>query len=163
MIHQLTGASRGRRIARGQRGATLLISLIMLAVLALFGISAIRSSLVNLRIAGNSQLQLEAAAAAQRAIDARISSLATFTGAPAATSGNFDATGAGQNYSVSVAAPKCVYTKAAPGYSYLTADQAPKDTTWRITAVAQATDGSGVQVTLTEGIKVRLPVTATCN
>jgi Tfp pilus assembly protein PilX len=135
----------------------------MLAVLALFGVSAIRSSLVNLRIAGNSQLQLEASAAAQRAIDARISSLATFTGTPAQTSGSFDATGAGQNYSVTVSAPKCVYVKAAPGFSYLVADQAPKDTTWRISAVAQANDGSGVQVTLNEGIKVRLPTNATCN
>lgn len=56
-----------------QRGATLLVSLIMLVVLTLFVISAINLTNVNLRIAGNMQIQGETQAAAQQAIDQLIS------------------------------------------------------------------------------------------
>ena len=56
-----------------QRGATLVVSLIMLVVLTLLAVSGIRSSSVNLRIAGNMQMQAEASAAAQQAIEEVIS------------------------------------------------------------------------------------------
>lgn len=52
-----------------QRGATLLVSLIMLVVLTLFVISAINLTSVNLRIAGNMQIQKEIEAAAQIGIE----------------------------------------------------------------------------------------------
>jgi Tfp pilus assembly protein PilX len=151
-----------------QRGSTLLISLIMLAVLALFAVSSIRGSLVNLRIAGNSQYQLEAQMAAQRAIDDFVSSLDSFANPRTvnlvySTTANtgIDATGGGNAYNVTVAPPKCVYIKAVAGYSYSLAGQAPKDTTWRITSTA--TDvGSGAVLVINQGVKVVLPATATC-
>jgi hypothetical protein len=62
-----------------QRGATLLVALIMLVVLTLFVVSAISSSNTNLRIAGNMQIQNESAAAAQQAIEQVISSIAFTT------------------------------------------------------------------------------------
>lgn len=52
-----------------QSGATLVVSLIMLVVLTLLVVSAIRSGNTNLRIAGNMQVQAEAAAAAQQVIE----------------------------------------------------------------------------------------------
>ena len=56
-----------------QGGATLIVSLIMLVVLTLLAVSGIRSSSINLRIAGNMQQQEEANAAAQQAIEEVIS------------------------------------------------------------------------------------------
>lgn len=151
------------RVARAQRGATLVIALILLVILTLFGISAISTGLINLRIARNTQVVTEAQMAAQRVIDAKISDLASFTSpASAASTGvAIDATGGGTTYSVSFAQPDCFYIKPAPGYSYALAPQAPKDTTWRL--VATATDTStGASVEVRQGVKVRLPVNATC-
>ena len=54
---------------RRQRGATLLIGMIMLVVLTLLVLFAIRSGNTNLRIAGNMQTQAEVGAAAQQAIE----------------------------------------------------------------------------------------------
>lgn len=147
---------------RGQRGATLIIALILLVVLTLFGISAISTGVVNLRIARNTQVTTEAQNAAQRVIDTQISSLATFT-TPTASTANVDATGAGTTYSVAFAQPDCLYIRAAPGYSYALAGIAPKDTTWRVVATASdSTGGTGAGVRVTQGVKVRLPNNATC-
>lgn len=57
-----------------QRGATLIIGLVMLVVLTLLVISAIRSSNTNLRIVGNMQRQEEVSTAAQQATEQVISS-----------------------------------------------------------------------------------------
>lgn len=62
-----------------QRGATLLVSLIMLVVLTLFVISAINLTNVNLRIVGNMQIQKEIQAAAQQGIEKVISTSAMST------------------------------------------------------------------------------------
>lgn len=61
-----------KKFAR-QRGATLLVSLIMLVVLTLFAVTAINLSNTNLRIVRNMQLQAEAAADVQLAIENVIS------------------------------------------------------------------------------------------
>lgn len=52
-----------------QKGATLLVSMIMLIVLTLLVVYAIRSGNTNLRIAGNMQAQAEASAATQQVIE----------------------------------------------------------------------------------------------
>lgn len=54
---------------RSQRGATLLVGMIMMVVLTLLVVFAIRSGNTNLRIAGNMQVQAETAAATQQAIE----------------------------------------------------------------------------------------------
>jgi hypothetical protein len=56
-----------------QSGATLLVTLIMLIMLTLFAISAMNTSLMNLRMAGNMQARTEAFDATQRAIETAIS------------------------------------------------------------------------------------------
>ena len=52
-----------------QRGATLLVGMIMLVVLTLLVVFAIRSGNTNLKIAGNMQVQTEASAAVQQSIE----------------------------------------------------------------------------------------------
>jgi Tfp pilus assembly protein PilX len=149
-----------QQFRRAERGSALVIGLILLAVITLFGVGAISSGLVNLRIARNTQLAAEAQMAAQRVIDTKISALTTFT-APAASVSTVDATGGSTTYSVAFALPDCVFIRAAPGYSYDVNLQAPKDTTWRLVATATDT-GSGTSVQVLQGVKVRLPTNATC-
>ena len=145
-----------------QRGSALIISLILLVVLVLFGISAINTGLINLRISRNTQAAAEAQMAAQRVIDLKISDLATFNSpASAASTGPVDATGGGNTYSVSFPQPDCIYIRPAPGYSYVLTPNAPKDTTWRF--VANATDATtGTSVEVRQGVKVRLGTDAAC-
>jgi Tfp pilus assembly protein PilX len=146
-----------------QRGATLLISLIMLVVLTLFALSAINLSTSNLRIVGNMQRQLEATAAAQMAIEQIIGNISNFTAAPTTSQtvaidlNNDGAT----DFSVIVSPPSCKYTANAPGYSLSFSGSAPQNTMWDIQAVA--TDNlSGASVTVHQGIKVLLGAGATC-
>jgi len=82
-----------------QAGATLITALVMLIVLTLLTFSAIRSSMANLRIAGNAQVGAEAAAAAQQTIEQVISS--NFTSNPVAVTAVVGA------YTVSVPTPAC--------------------------------------------------------
>lgn len=56
-----------------QIGATLITALIMLIVLTLLVVSGIRASNTNLRIVGNMQMQEEAVAAVQQAIEKAVS------------------------------------------------------------------------------------------
>ena len=100
-------------IPRGQAGSALIISLIMLTLLTLFVLSAINSGTVNLRIAGNTQMQDEARAAAQRGIEQVVSSYANFDPTPTGLvatpiSINNDTLNNSGNYSVTVQAPVCL-------------------------------------------------------
>jgi Tfp pilus assembly protein PilX len=58
---------------RRQRGATLVVALVMLTLLALFAYTAHRTTLTDLKTAGNSQARMEALNAAQEAIEIAIS------------------------------------------------------------------------------------------
>lgn len=89
-----------------QRGATLLVALVMLVVLTLLVLSAIRSSGTNLRIAGNMQMQGEVTAAAQQAIEQVISG--NFTASPASSVITVDINNDGtQDYTANIAVPTC--------------------------------------------------------
>lgn len=59
---------------RFQRGATLLIALIMLVLLTLFAVSALNTGTTNLKVVGNMQAKSEALNAAQEAIETVLSS-----------------------------------------------------------------------------------------
>jgi Tfp pilus assembly protein PilX len=96
--------------ARRQAGSALVISMVMLVVLTLIVISIIKATNVNSRVAGNMQLQKEAEAAAQQAVETVIAT--PFYAAPAATSVAVDINGDGSNeYAVAVAQPTCVSQK----------------------------------------------------
>jgi hypothetical protein len=90
-----------------QTGATLITALVMLVVLTLLVLSAIRSSTVNLRIAGNMQMRNEAIAAGQQLIENVLSN--NFTSSPAATS--IIVPIGGTSYAASAAVPTCIGTR----------------------------------------------------
>ncbi len=90
-----------------QHGATLITALVMLVVLTLLVISAIQSSSVNLRVAGNMQIQQENVHAAQQASETYISN--DFTQNPATS--NVAVTINGQTYKAVVATPYCFGTR----------------------------------------------------
>ncbi len=72
-----------RNSIRRQRGATLLISLIMLVILTLFALAGFNLSSVNLKIAGNFQNQKFMEAVALQAIERVISTPTAFFPTPA--------------------------------------------------------------------------------
>jgi Tfp pilus assembly protein PilX len=59
---------------RAQRGATLIIALIMLVLLTLFAVSSFNTANTNLKVVGNMQQKTEALNAAQQAIETVVSS-----------------------------------------------------------------------------------------
>lgn len=144
-----------------QRGATLVVGLVMLVVLTLLVVSAIRSSNTSLRIVGNMQHQNEAKAATQQIIEQIISNIANFNAAPTTSQTfNIDINNDGTNdYSIVVLPPACKFITSATGYQY--GASAPKETYWDIQAIA--TDMTyGTTITVHQGVKVRLGVNATC-
>lgn len=96
----MTRAPSTFRSPRGQRGATLIIALVMLVALAMLGIWAYNGSTTNTRIVGNMQVRQESMDAAQAALETTISS-ALFTTAPAAVAASaVDVQVNGVNYAV---------------------------------------------------------------
>lgn len=144
-----------------QRGATLMVGLVMLVVLTLLVVSAMRSSTVNLRIAGNMQAKAEAAAAAQQAVEQVVSSSAIFY-TPAGQTITVDIDNDGDtDYTVQIEAPTCLKMTAASGYSALFAASAPQDSNWDVKSTVTDTR-TGAQVVLHQGIKVRLAAGSLC-
>lgn len=153
--------------ARRQRGATLIVGLIMLVIITLMMLTAFMMSSSNLKSVGNMQYRTEATAAANVAIEQVISSAVNFI-TPAAQTVVVGA------YSVAVAVPKCLYTtpvvippsggSADPNQIILDVGStgAPiivagyLDTYWDIAATVQ--DGlSGAKVEAHQGVRIRLP------
>ncbi|MBW6494488.1 MAG: hypothetical protein K0B16_08025 [Burkholderiaceae bacterium] len=101
-----------RTATHRQRGATLLITLVILLLLALIGFTAIGTSRMNQQVVGNAQFRQEAKAAAQQAIEYVLSS-SVFTSNPdfiAANPITIDVTGNGvADYSVAMLPkPACI-------------------------------------------------------
>jgi hypothetical protein len=114
----MTGASavRARRPAPArQRGAALFVVLVLLFAMAWFALSAFRISSQQLQIVGNTQADMQAAAAAQRAIDVTISSRdfatnpAAVARVPVAT--DVDGDGTADLVAKLEPAPKCIRTR----------------------------------------------------
>lgn len=90
-----------------ERGATLVIGLIMLVLLTLLGMSAFNSSTAYFKVIGNMQYQAEAGSAAQSALDQVLSHGAYFTAPTTApTSIGVDVNGDGDtDYTVALTQP----------------------------------------------------------
>ena len=97
---------------QSQRGITLIVSLIMLAVLTLIVVSAIRFGNINVKIAGNAQTEAEAAAATQVAIETMMKAVddAAKIDEVAAVPAMQVSTG-GATYVVSATKPACVLSR----------------------------------------------------
>lgn len=146
-----------------QRGTTLVLALVFLVILTLFAVSGVNTGIVNLRTANNQQMMVEAEASAQQQIEVVLNSVTPFESvAASATTTNVDANGDGYtDFVVVTQPPKCLEIRPAPGYSYEFAASAPKDTVWQV--VSAASDSVfGTSVTVRQGVKIRMPVSAVC-
>lgn len=139
-----------------QRGATLLVSLIMLILLTLFAVTGFNLSSVNLKITGNYMMEKRMEAVAQQAIEQLISTKTAFNMTPVASTicvnGGLACIG---GYSVAMAAPKCAYATTAKGYSKKIDELALEDTTWEVRAVV-ADALTGANATVVQGVSIRL-------
>lgn len=156
-----TAGFRKSRRASHQRGATLIIGLIMIVLITLIVVNAFTLSSSNLKSVGNMQVREEALAAANQAINKLISG--AFTDALGAQTFAVDINNDGANdYTVAVAIPTCTraliaYT-AAPSDVELSASMSSGSqwsTEWDIDSTV--TDpASGASVRVREGIRVLL-------
>ena len=149
-----------RRLA--QRGATLIVGLIMLVLITLIVINAFTMSSTNLKSVGNMQVRGEAIAAANQAIERVIDS--SFTNALGSQNIGVDINKDGvDDYTVAVATPVCLRaiqgtSASAPSGSETGGSltgSADWTTEWDISATV--TDvASGASVTVREGVRVLL-------
>lgn len=158
-------------VPRSQRGATLIIGLIMIVLITLIVVNAFMLSSSNLKSVGNMQVRDEAVAAANEAIELVISS--AFTDAPVAQSINVDINKDGvTDYVVALAQPLCIRvgpsTAASPSDVELgtaMSTGATWNTDWDIDAtVTDAASGAAVRVR--QGVRALLTQvqkTAVCN
>jgi len=150
-----------RRMPARQRGATLIIGLILLVLISLIVVNAFTLSSSNLKAVGNMQARDESVAATDQAIEKFIS--APFYTAVGTQTFTVDINGDGANdYTVKVAQPTCLGWKTADV-------AAPSDvempvamqhaaeylTDWDV-AGTLADSSSGASVEVHEGVRVRL-------
>jgi Tfp pilus assembly protein PilX len=134
-----------------QTGATLIVSLMMLAILALLGANAVNNSTTELRIAANMQSQQDAAAAIQDAIEQVIGSPSTFL-TPQAQTIRIQRANYGDTLEVQVAAPVCRSATPSEGYSAITGPPT-EDAVWEV--VASVTDpATGARAEVHQGVAV---------
>lgn len=173
-----------------QAGITLVMSLIMMVVLTLLVVSAVRFGNINLKIAGNAQTEAETAAATQVALEKMIEQVnltPNIANIPAQPSESVP-TG-GTTYTVSVAKPTCTFSKnivyteldptkaadkacfegADPGEVIFDKDGLPipkptacKNQNWDVKATLQPDGASGAQVSMLQGVSVRVGMQVQC-
>lgn len=142
-----------------QRGATLMVSLIILVMLTLFAISMINSSSLGLRIASNFQSQKVMEQGANQALEDFISVPANFDIATTTTPVCVDGAGVSctGGYHVIISMPACLRGSPAPGYSKKVGELAPDDVDWEVTAaIVDPNDNSKAYMRITEGVRVRM-------
>ena len=147
-----------------QRGATLIVGLIMLLLFTLMISTTFMLSSTNLKAVGNMQSRNEALAAANMAINLMMST--AFTTAPAADTVNVDLNNDGtDDYQVELAQPQCVEASLAAAtapssVTLATMSRSTWNTVWEIRAsVSDPLSGAatvvrtGVRVLLTQAEK----------
>ena len=150
--------------AKRQRGAVLLVSLVILMIITLFVISSANMSSSDLRMVGNFQNRMVQSQNAQQGIEIVLSDLNAFTVVspippfPRAVMVNrfpLSAGGMSAGDAVTVNAPVCLGTVIAAGYTAVN-NITLYDTTWSLTATS--TDAiTGATATITQGVRIRLP------
>ena len=153
--------AHGTNRARSQRGATLIIGLIMIVLITLIVVNAFTLSSSNLKSVGNMQVREEGLAAGNQVMEQVISS--TFTTAPAAQTVTVDINkDSTDDYTVAVDTPTCiratVASAAAPSDVELGAAMSAGstwNTDWEIGARVQDL-ATGADVRLKQGVRVLL-------
>ena len=151
---------------RDQRGATLVVGLIMLVLITVMVTSAFTLSTTNLQSVGNMQFRDSAVAAANKATEQLLSS--PFTDAPVAEIINVDLDNNGTtDYEVAFDVPTCigdaeiVLSGSAPSSVTLPASfglpaSTFHQTTWDLSARVSDAAVSGTSVHVRQGVRVLL-------
>jgi hypothetical protein len=155
---------------RLQRGATLIVGLIMLAVITLMVTAAFTLSDTNLKAVGNMQFRDEATAAANLAIENVITGSTEINPSPASGTFNVDIDNDGQtDYTVAVTAT-CIASSVVaegsgigqqgsvelPGLSVGGVGGGNFQTVWNIEALATS-NATGARVRVHQGVRRILP------
>jgi Tfp pilus assembly protein PilX len=149
---------------RSERGAALVVGLIMLVLITLMLITALNLGTTNFRAMSNMQFRSEAIAAANSAIETVMSS--DFTAAPAAQTVEVDFDNDDvPEYAVQIAEPQCIYAAQAfgadPSSLSLPASMSVAstwNTVWDLDAsVNEADNAGGASVRVRAGVRVLLP------
>ena len=165
-----------------QCGSTLFVSLILLVLMMMIVISIIKATNVNTKIAGNMQIQKEAEAAAQQAVESVVAT--DFINTPTATTVQVDVNQDGTaDYSVAVPKPACMsvqpikttqldITNSDDQGCFLSNQYQPgvssagnslcSNSVWEIQGTASDLNGSSTSVTTHQGIGVRVTSGTTC-
>lgn len=158
-----------------ERGATLMVVLIMLVMITLFVVSMVRLSSTNASIVGNMQAQKVVETEAVQAVEIAVNQYNFFndainnqnawasnaTSIPFSTLwSSYKPTAAGTTApltqaTITVSRPQCTYAAPATGYSALS-NVSPQDTHWdlQVDAVDNVT---GATTEIHQGLKMRLP------
>lgn len=154
---------RGGRVPdsrQGQRGATLIIGLIMIVLITLIVVSAFMISSTNLKAVGNIQIREESLAAVNQAIERVVES--PFAIAPVAQEIDVDINSDGiVDFTVQVAVPTCVkaWMAAAADPSDVELEGMSSGATWNTEwdIDARVDDAaSGASVRVRQGVRVLL-------
>lgn len=136
------------RLARRERGISLLVVLVMLVVLTLFALSAINLSTSNLKVVGNMQARQSNEAVASQAVETVMGNINYFT--TPSSSVPFTQSG----YTIAVSNRTCLFAAAATGYSAVIA-LAPEDTHWDF-QVTVTDNTTGASTVMRQGAKIRM-------
>ena len=146
-----------------ERGAALIVGMIMLVLITLMLVTALNLGTTNFRAMSNMQYRAEAVAAANEAIEQVMST--PFTAAPAAETVDVDIDNdADTDYAVQVAVPQCIYAAPAfgadPSSLSLPVSMSASstwNTVWDLDATAtDADDAVGANVRVRAGVRVLL-------
>jgi Tfp pilus assembly protein PilX len=136
--------------SKGQRGAVLAISLVLLVVLTLFVISSTRIATGSLRIVGNLQARQQVESISQEALEQVLSGVVPFYSPTAPVSVT-----APDGMTVSVGNRACIRAIPATGYSAVSG-VSPEDTFWNVpVTVTDVTTGASTETA--QGVRIRLP------
>jgi Tfp pilus assembly protein PilX len=133
-----------------QRGAVLIVSLILLVVLTLFVLSSTQLATGSLRIVGNLQAQQNAENVSQAALEQVLSDIAPFYAPTSAV-----AVTAPTAMTVVVGNRTCVRARPASGYSAVSGFS-PEDTFWDVPITVNDSI-TGAATATAQGVRIRLP------
>jgi Tfp pilus assembly protein PilX len=134
-----------------QRGAVLIVSLVMLVVLTLFVLSSTRIATGNLKIVGNIQAKQNVEAVAQTVIEQVLSAITPFYSPTSAVT----ITGVPSGMTATVANRTCIRATPATGYSAVSG-VSPEDTFWNV-SVTVNDPVLNTSRTINQGVRIRLP------
>ena len=133
-----------------QRGAVLVVSLMLLLALTLLVLANMGVSNLNLLIVGNMQAQQQAQMHAQRHLEHALGDARSFSD-PASAAGSWQLD---DGYTVVVEPPRCLEARPAEGYS-LNWELTPERTTWELAASASDA-ASGARAALRQGVEIQM-------